>query len=209
MPDLTKPLTDSEIDRLDDFLYGVNSDEGMNIEELDGFFCALICSPELVPPSEYMPHLWGGKTAQPAFASAEEAQEILALITRHWNAIAATLLRDKPYTVVVNDCENRDETGQEWALGFVQGMYLREKPWQRLINDEEAGAILFPIMVLVQGEEHGLSDVDPPEDGESALDVLSNAVLHIYRYFRTGVRPPQSTGEKRTAAKKKIARKRH
>ncbi len=207
MADLTQPLTDAEIERLDDFLYSVNPDEGMSIEELDGFFCALICSPELVLPSEYMPHLWGGKTAQPAFKSAEEAREITTLITRHWNTIAATLHQDEPYPAVLNEYEDSDETGQEWALGFIQGMQLREKSWQRLVNDEEMGPILLPVMVLVQDDEDSLpSESVTQDERNSALDVLAHSVLLVYRYFRTEVRP-QRIAKKRTAAKKQSFRK--
>jgi hypothetical protein len=49
----TKPQPapdDSELEGLEDFLYRVNPDEALSLEEMDGFFCALICSPELVPP---------------------------------------------------------------------------------------------------------------------------------------------------------------
>ena len=70
----------------------------MSLEELDGFFCALICGPELVPPSEYMPHIFGGELVQGhGVSTVEEAQELLNLLARHWNMIAATLLRDEPY----------------------------------------------------------------------------------------------------------------
>ena len=31
----------------------------MNLEQMDGFLSALICSPDLVPPSEYLPVIWG------------------------------------------------------------------------------------------------------------------------------------------------------
>ena len=34
-----------------------------NAEEVDGFFAALICSPELAKPSEYLPEIWGGEMA--------------------------------------------------------------------------------------------------------------------------------------------------
>jgi len=42
------PLTDAELDRLGDFLNAGESDNAMNIEELDGFFAALIAGPETV-----------------------------------------------------------------------------------------------------------------------------------------------------------------
>jgi uncharacterized protein len=34
-----------------------------NAEEVDGFFAALICSPEIAKPSEYLPEIWGGEMA--------------------------------------------------------------------------------------------------------------------------------------------------
>jgi len=30
-----------------------------NAEEIDGFFAALICSPEIAKPSQYLPEIWG------------------------------------------------------------------------------------------------------------------------------------------------------
>jgi len=35
----------------------------MDLEELDGFFAALHCCPELVPPSEYLPEVLGTEGA--------------------------------------------------------------------------------------------------------------------------------------------------
>ncbi len=46
-------LTDAEFDRLGDFLGTCKGGESMNLEELDGFFAALIAGPEAVMPSEY------------------------------------------------------------------------------------------------------------------------------------------------------------
>src|ERR1700676_4330240 len=107
MPVLAQPLTDAELDRLDNFLQTVNPGEGMSLEELDGFFCALICCPEVVPPSEYLPIVFGGELVQGRGVSThEEAQELLNLLTRHWNAIAATLLQDEPYQILIEQGDN-------------------------------------------------------------------------------------------------------
>ena len=53
-----EPLTDAELDRLGKFLKACNGDESMNMEELDGFFAALIAGPETVMPSEYYPEVF-------------------------------------------------------------------------------------------------------------------------------------------------------
>ncbi len=84
------PLTEAELDRLGDFLEGCKGGKAMNLEQLDGFFAALIAGPEAVMPSEYNRELYGGE--MPEFASLDEAREILNLLMRHWNAIAGKLL---------------------------------------------------------------------------------------------------------------------
>ena len=50
----------------------------MNLETLDGFFAALICSPDLVPPSEYLHEIWGGgRVGDEGFRDEAEMQEFL------------------------------------------------------------------------------------------------------------------------------------
>jgi uncharacterized protein len=87
-----EPLTDAELDRLGDFLVTCEGDKAMNIEELDGFFAALVAGPETVMPSEYYREVFGGEMSEAwEFASLEEANELLGLMMRHWNTIAGTL----------------------------------------------------------------------------------------------------------------------
>ena len=85
-----RPLNDAERDRMDAMLSRFHSKSAMNnAEEVDGFFAALICSPELAKPSEYLPEIWGGEMADDeAFADQQELQNFLNLIFRHWNSIA-------------------------------------------------------------------------------------------------------------------------
>ena len=59
-----RALTDAELDRLGEFLQNSNVGAAMNLEELDGFFAALIAGPELVPPSEYLPEVFGGEMSE-------------------------------------------------------------------------------------------------------------------------------------------------
>lgn len=88
------PLTDDEFARLSGFLDTIGP-SAMNIEMLDGYFAALICGPDMVPPSEYLPQIWGKDFG---FESDEQATEIMSLLMRHWNTIATELRHtlDKP-----------------------------------------------------------------------------------------------------------------
>ena len=92
------PLTDAEFDRLGQFLKSCKGGEAMTLEELDGFFSALIAGPEVVMPSEYLPEALGGEMSETCeFGRLDEANEILGLMMRHWNTIAATLSKGEPY----------------------------------------------------------------------------------------------------------------
>ena len=51
------PLTDADYDRLEEILLRYSGEDAMNLEEMDGSFAALICSPETVMPSEYLPEI--------------------------------------------------------------------------------------------------------------------------------------------------------
>jgi uncharacterized protein len=100
-------LTDAEFDRIGDFLKSCKGGMAMNVEQLDGFFAALIAGPETVMPSEYYPEVFGGEMSDTCeFASLDEANEILGLMTRHWNTIAGTLFKNEVYVPVLLDCED-------------------------------------------------------------------------------------------------------
>jgi len=54
------PLTDADFDKLADLLNRLGEKRAMNPEMLAGFLAALICGPDHVLPSEYLPEIWGG-----------------------------------------------------------------------------------------------------------------------------------------------------
>ena len=43
--------------------------------------------------------------------------------------------------------------GTDWASGFMCGMHMRHDGWGELVNDEEHGGCLIPMMMLYH--EHG------------------------------------------------------
>ena len=100
--DQLEPLTGAEVDRLGEFLRKCKGGKAMNIEELDGFFSALIADSEVVPPSEYLPEVFGGEMADTCeLAGLDEANDILGLMMRHWNTIAAALHKEDVYLPIL------------------------------------------------------------------------------------------------------------
>jgi len=192
------PLTDAELDRLGDFLEGCKGGKAMNLEELDGFFAALIAGPETVMPSEYNRELFGGES--PEFSSLDGAKEILAFLMRHWNAIAGTLLKGEPHVPLLLADENGVAHGNDWARGFMRGMHMRHDGWAELANDDEHRGCLVPMMMLYH--EH---DEDPetrtkpisPERREDVIAHMAAGLLGAYKYFRSQRETYAGTGFRR------------
>ena len=152
-----EPLTDAELDRLGAFLKSCKGGGAMNVEALDGFFAALIAGPETVMPSEYYREVFGGEMPDACvFGSLDEANEILGLMMRHWNTIAGTLFKGEVYVPLLLEDEDGMAHGNHWARGFIRGMGMRHDGWADLVNDEEHGGCLIPMMMLCH--EH---DDDP------------------------------------------------
>ncbi len=181
-------LTDAELARLGDFLKGCKSGKAMNLEELDGFFAALIAGPQTVMPSEYYSEVFGGEMSDACeFRSLDEAKEILGLLMRHWNTIAGTLFKKEVYVPLLLKGEDGVPHGNDWARGFMRGMHMRHDGWAELVNDEEHGGCLIPVMMLYH--EH---DEDPemrpkpisPERREKAIVHMAAGLLIAYQYFR-------------------------
>lgn len=198
------PLTDEELDRLQDLLDSLP--EAMNLEMLDGFLTALVCSPQYVPPSDYLPVALG--EAEGAFATPEVAEDCLGLLMRHWNAIVRDLRDEEFHDPILFEDEDGQPKGNEWAEGFLEGMSLGGEGWRALALDEARNDLLLPVFIL--GHEH---DSDPqlrpePITAEMRLELLGEltAVLpDIYRHFellrREASLPPESRPARRTGPK--------
>lgn len=183
-----QPLTDAELDRLGEFLERRERNGAMNIEELDGFFAALIAGPELVPPSQYLPEVFGEDLGESGpFRSLDEANEILGLLLRHWNAIAGTLDSGDVHVPIILEDERGILVGNDWANGFMWGMEFFPSAAGELLDDEQAGGCILPMLMLHQ--EH---DEDPEmrpepissEKREEIIIAMAAGLSGAYEYFR-------------------------
>jgi uncharacterized protein len=136
------PLTDAELDRLGDFLESCKGGGAMNLEELDGFFAALIAGPETVMPSEYYPEVFGGEMSETCeFGSIDQANQILGLIMQHWNDIAGTLFKGEVYVPLLLEGEDCMVRGNDWARGFMRACTCGTMAGQSLLTTRStAGA---------------------------------------------------------------------
>ncbi len=139
------PFTERDLDSLEHFLAEVARDDSMLIDELHGFLAAVICSPQMLVPSQWTPHVWGGE--EPDFETLEQAQDVMGMIMR-LNNDAVGRLSDGDFDplfmeeTLANGHPVLDPHG--WCEGFIRGMQLQAEAW----DSDELNSALMPIIVL-------------------------------------------------------------
>lgn len=146
--------------------------EAMNFEQLDGFFHALVLGPETILPSEYLSEVWG---TDPIFVDEAQARKVMALLQRHWNAIAQRNMADL-VPVLWMEAHEDAPPGRYWAQGFAAGVAMRTEAWQRVSVDEDADMALQCILDLDAG------DLEPWERTE-LLDMLADEVASLASFW--------------------------
>ena len=125
----------------------------LRYHELQGFLFTVASAPELVPPSEWLPIIFG--EADAGYASLDQAHEILGQIMALYNTINAAVL--DPPTLLPKDCPLReavlanfedDAPMAQWSRGFLRGHQWPEALWEETVPqelDDELGSILMTL----------------------------------------------------------------
>lgn len=182
---LQQGLSEAELERLTALLAANRNPGALSFEGIDGLFCALIASPALVMPHEYLPVILGGTLGEGGLlGDLAGVQEMMGLLMRLWNAIAQDFERETFHVA------HRDEPGEDgvpgraWARGYMHGVRLAREGWSRILHDEREELVRY--VPIVAGE------VDPDwpkepltEEQSSAMwtDMLAGAA-RAYRYFK-------------------------
>jgi uncharacterized protein len=187
---LDEPLTDAEYERLVAILRSFPGKDAMNLEEMDGFFAALICAPVMVPLSEYLPEIWGGDETAP-FAEADCLDEFFNLAMRHWNFVSRELGSADLVFIPRLYLEEDEEfpKGNRWAQGFLKGIAMCREGWNEIFEDEDKSAMLLPAVVLAHEndpEPEMRPWKTPPslELRKQVCTALAVSAQHLYDYFR-------------------------
>lgn len=181
-PPIPSGLNDLQIDDLQFFLDEVEN--SMNMEVIDGFFCALICGPASVPRDEYLPLVFGGTI--PAFSNPADREEIFGLLDIHWATIDSTLGKNQTYyPFFYADMEGK-VTANDWVHGFMRGIDMRREAWTSLMN--EGDELLKPILALhaeyVERQKPDAEPNIPANERENLVKQLIANLSALYQRYR-------------------------
>ena len=209
MKNLFDPLNEEEIERLDRFLLDridedadtQGKDEGvLDISELDGLFTALVSGPVMIPPSCWLPAVWGD--FEPTWENAKDFEDVLSLMTRHMNGIVATLMEqpeDFAPMFLEREAEGKLYTiVDEWCEGYMRGVALVADLWS--VGGEPMTILLTPIRAFTS--ETGWRAHDLSTDAE--IEHIRNAItpnvraIHARWLARRDAHAPASAPAHRT-----------
>lgn len=183
-----------DIEALDRFLSSDRALDAMMLSELDGFLTGVAIGPELIMPSEWMPHVWGG--GEPEFDSPEEMQSVLGTIMGRYNEILRHLDEDpEAFAPIYWEDEDGEVIAEEWAAGFLEAVHLRPKAWDRLLRSRDR-PLIVPILLLATdpGEWPAELSIDPasqPEFLSGAVENLPICVIGIHDFWKRHTREPR------------------
>lgn len=208
-------LSEQEMEALDAFLMSdATSSEVMMLDQLDGFLTALASGPATPAPKVWMARVWGPTAADaPTFASKAEEETIADLLTRHMNAIAENLAQELESFEPIFDMnvyegdEHEYLDGEMWAHGYMTGIEMQRKYWQKLFEARHGAEVLRPIYLLgspdISEEEEAL--IETPAQREALSKTIPASVAAIYKFWapqrraaeeRIHGKAPEKSGQK-------------
>ena len=192
MENIFEPLDDDELEWLDHFLlYRIEEDadcegkdEGvLDLSELDGLMTAVVSGPVMVPPSHWMPQIWGD--FPPAWKNERELQHVMSLLMRHMNSIVGMLMEhpddfepmfeqrvveDKTYTIV-----------DEWCEGYMRGVALASREWDQ--ESPEMKILLAPIAAFTEEQDFYAHEHCNKQEVENLKNAITPNVREIHAHW--------------------------
>jgi uncharacterized protein len=185
------PLNDDELDDLQDILIEriaedldtTGTDEGICLlDELDGFFTALVSGPAALLPSVWLPALWGDYP--PRWQSTDESDYAMNLLRRHQSEIAATLQQSpesfEPYYSHYEMDGREYEIVDDWCEGYLRGVRLLGDAWEA--GHPDITKLLEPIRAFSEITDWQGHEVDGAA-GEALRASIVRNVRGVYLYW--------------------------
>src|SRR3954467_9975346 len=179
-------FNDAALDLLDAYLLSDQSPpESMQLSDLDGFLTGVAIGPELVMPSEWLPHVWGGE--EPVFDDPAQASAILGTIMGRYNTILREVA-EGAFGPLFWETVDGTVIAADWAEGFMQAVALRADAWEPLMRSKRLGRLLLPILAVCADEDgESVLGLDPDEEERfmaEAAEIVPACVTEIAAYWR-------------------------
>ena len=167
-------------------------DNWPGIEYIHGMLTAILCAPEIIPPSVWLTALLEKDGKEPVFKSKEDVERLMDLLMSVYKEISKSLADDAFYPLLSHrkdpgedQLRAEPETAQTWCKGFVGGLSLWETD---IAQDEKVRELLTPIFILT---DRSIITEDIPEISTKSVtqlekysvSAIAESVAHLREYY--------------------------
>lgn len=177
------------LEDLDAYLSSEDSPEDcLLLSDLDGFLTGILCAPELIPPSEWLPIVWGSEN--PKVADADWHMVAIKAVFARYDAIADALNSEPPtLEPVFWQAREGHVIAMDWCEGFMQAVQLRTGKWDELLQTEQGRKWVFPVLAQLF-DENGNSMIGVRQEHLDALldkaaGQIPETVPHIFTCWKS------------------------
>ncbi len=181
--------SDQELDRLSGLLHALPAEHmPMTLSELDGYVVGVLACPDLIPPSEWVPLVWG-ETGEANFPDQKTAADTIGAVMAHYNSVAEAII-SSPWVEPIYEVDpnSAEVMWEPWVDGFTRALGLRPDAWERLLGqaDEETRATMIFLMALqeIYTGHSKFTDEEIDEIDLEAPDLIPNCVATILHQSR-------------------------
>lgn len=165
-------------------------DKLLNHAKTVGFVTSMACCPNVLPPEEWLPFLWGGEETAP-FTDARQLEHYFQEIINLWNETRPQLLEGQwqwPAGYVLDDEEIVNQEVCDFCEGMLQGWQLARDDWEVLMPEQSSdntllGGVLLSLSMLYDPET---SIVTLYEQGFTGLEQFTE-IYHAIPVMLCGI----------------------
>ncbi|NIF22544.1 YecA/YgfB family protein [Candidatus Pantoea multigeneris] len=179
-----EPLNENELAWLEEILEKYSNDASVvDVSELDGLLTAVLSSPVVAEPSEWLVAVWGGEKNIPKWTNEREMNRFINLCFQHMSDIGERLEHypDQFEPLFgVNEMEGREFTVvEDWCFGYMRGVDLAN--WPALPADLQTQLDA----IALHGRDEQLEALESltPEAFADSIEAIKPAALELYDYL--------------------------
>ncbi|MCK6261929.1 UPF0149 family protein [Vibrio sp. ZSDE26] len=158
----------------------------LNEARTQGFIASMAAAPNILPPEEWLPFLWGGDEVAP-FSDGEQLENYIELVIQMWNAFRPALLDgtwEWPLTCKLDDEDIVSIQTRDFCEGMLQGWQLARDDWETIMPEQSEdnallGGVLLSLSMLYDPEtsistlsEQGIEGLEQFEEIFNAIPVM-------------------------------------
>lgn len=155
----------------------------INEAKTQGFVTAMAAAPNILPPHEWLPFLWGGEEVAP-FSDGEQLETYIELIVAMWNEYRPALLENRwqwPDGCRLDEEEIVTQETRDFCEGVLQGWQLARDDWETIMPEDSEdnallGGVLLSLSMLYDPETSIATLAEQGIEGLEQFEEIYNAM---------------------------------